>query len=249
MKDLAILLLAFGCVSCAAGQALPDKPSPVPLPDPAWVRLQSLVNEPSKMPQAQPFAVPKGTSIVLISLDWISSQTETLGTKVRFVVVRDVVINGTVIVPAGHEVNGVVTRVKGWSAPESQTGKLTIRINPIAIGNTRLRLTSSEPDPGNVFQKTRDAVYGTGLCVIFLPLCVAIKAMAHSDSRDERGSASLRSCVPMEFWVKSSTTIPATQISQAPPDQMTGASSACPNLKLPLQTSFSPAYLPGVKFK
>lgn len=44
MKDLAILLLAFAIVSSAAGQALPDNPAPEPLPDPAWSRLQSLVN-------------------------------------------------------------------------------------------------------------------------------------------------------------------------------------------------------------
>jgi hypothetical protein len=249
MKDLEILLLAFGFVSCAVGQALPDSPASVPLPDPAWGRPQSLVNEPSKVTRAQPPAVPKGTSIVLIPLDRISSQTATRGTKVRFVIVRDVVINGVVVVPAGHEVNGVVTRVKGWSPPVSETGKLTIRINAIAIGNTRLRLTSSEPDPGNVFQKTRDAVYGTGLCIIYLPLCLAIKAMAYGDSRDERGSASLRSCVPMEFWVKSSTTAPATQTSQAPLDLMSVAGSVCPNLKLSLQNSFFPTYLPGVKFK
>ncbi|HMG85148.1 MAG TPA: hypothetical protein VK574_05370 [Terracidiphilus sp.] len=44
MKDLTIFLLAFGLVSCAAGQALPDSPAPAPLPDPAWDRLQSLLN-------------------------------------------------------------------------------------------------------------------------------------------------------------------------------------------------------------
>jgi hypothetical protein len=44
MKDLAIFLLVFGLVSCAAGQALPDSPAPAPLPDPAWSHLQSLVN-------------------------------------------------------------------------------------------------------------------------------------------------------------------------------------------------------------
>ena len=43
MKNLAILLLAF-YVSAAAGQALPDNPTPAPFPDPAWTRLQSLVN-------------------------------------------------------------------------------------------------------------------------------------------------------------------------------------------------------------
>jgi hypothetical protein len=44
MKDLAILLLAFAIVSSAAGQALPDNPAPSPLPDPAWGRLQGLLN-------------------------------------------------------------------------------------------------------------------------------------------------------------------------------------------------------------
>jgi hypothetical protein len=43
MKNLAILLLAF-YVSSAASQALPDNPTPAPFPDPAWTRLQSLVN-------------------------------------------------------------------------------------------------------------------------------------------------------------------------------------------------------------
>jgi len=44
MKNLAMLLLAFGFLSCAAGQVLPDNPTPAPIPDPAWGRLQSLVN-------------------------------------------------------------------------------------------------------------------------------------------------------------------------------------------------------------
>ena len=44
MRDLAIFLLAFGFVTCAAGQAFPDNPAPAPLPDPAWGRLQSLIN-------------------------------------------------------------------------------------------------------------------------------------------------------------------------------------------------------------
>ncbi|MGA8741586.1 MAG: hypothetical protein WB561_10420 [Terracidiphilus sp.] len=43
MKHLAILLFSFGFVACAAGQALPDNPAPVPIPDPAWSRLQALV--------------------------------------------------------------------------------------------------------------------------------------------------------------------------------------------------------------
>jgi len=44
MKRLAILLLAISFAFSAAGQALPDNPAPAPLPDPAWSRLQSLVN-------------------------------------------------------------------------------------------------------------------------------------------------------------------------------------------------------------
>jgi hypothetical protein len=43
MKHLAILLVVFGFVSCVCAQALPDNPAPVPLSDPAWSRLQSLV--------------------------------------------------------------------------------------------------------------------------------------------------------------------------------------------------------------
>jgi hypothetical protein len=42
MKQLAILLLTFGFVFHVLGQALPDSPKPLPIPDPAWSRLQSL---------------------------------------------------------------------------------------------------------------------------------------------------------------------------------------------------------------
>ena len=44
MKPLAILLLTFGLVFSALGQALPDNPVPVPQSDPAWSRLQNLIN-------------------------------------------------------------------------------------------------------------------------------------------------------------------------------------------------------------
>jgi uncharacterized membrane protein YeaQ/YmgE (transglycosylase-associated protein family) len=44
MKSLAILLVVLSFVSSAKGQSLPDNPAPVPLADPAWSRLQSLVN-------------------------------------------------------------------------------------------------------------------------------------------------------------------------------------------------------------
>lgn len=43
MKHLAILLLTFSFASSALGQTLPDNPVPLPLSDPAWSRLQSLV--------------------------------------------------------------------------------------------------------------------------------------------------------------------------------------------------------------
>ncbi len=44
MKQLAILLLAFAFVSRAPAQSQPDTPTPAPLSDPAWSRLQSHVN-------------------------------------------------------------------------------------------------------------------------------------------------------------------------------------------------------------
>jgi hypothetical protein len=44
MKLIAFLLLTLSIVFKALGQALPDNPAPAPLPDPAWSRLQSLLN-------------------------------------------------------------------------------------------------------------------------------------------------------------------------------------------------------------
>jgi hypothetical protein len=42
MISLAVLLAI--CSGLAVGQSLPDNPAPAPLPDPAWSRLQNLVN-------------------------------------------------------------------------------------------------------------------------------------------------------------------------------------------------------------
>jgi hypothetical protein len=148
----------------------------------------------------------------------------------------------------GHEVNGVVTKVKGWTQPESEMGKLTIHIDPISVGNARLHLTSLPPDSRGFFQKTKDAIAVTGQCIIYFPVCLAIKGMARSDSRLS-GSAVMRSCVPIEFWVKSSAALAVSDISQVDPAQMSRMSNICSKFPLSAQDHFFPAYLSDVKFK
>lgn len=50
MKNLSLFLAAFLLVRSASAQSLPDNPAPVPPPDPAWLRVSSLV-------QGQPIVV------------------------------------------------------------------------------------------------------------------------------------------------------------------------------------------------
>jgi hypothetical protein len=129
-------------------------------------------------------ALPIGTPIMLVSLDSIFPSVAKAGSTVRFAVANDVAIEGTVIIPAGEPVTGVVTKAKGGRS-EGGKGRLEIRINPIQFGSdVKLRLTDSDPKfHQGPLGEFKDRVVFVGQCIISLPLCLAFEGMAHEDSK------------------------------------------------------------------
>lgn len=71
-------------------------------------------NEPTLLqrvlkPKTIDVPIPGGTSIVVRLIDGVSSQSSSIGDRVDGVIANDVVIDGTVAIPAGSSVSGSVT--------------------------------------------------------------------------------------------------------------------------------------------
>lgn len=237
MKGPASIIL---CVASFAALAPAQQPG-------ASSNSENGIQNPRGKNSSQTVMVPRGTPVMLVSLDYAASDTTQKGSPVHLAVARDVVAQGVLLIPAGEPVTGIVTGTSGARAID-QNGHLKIRLNPVRARNgTRLRLVSSNPtmSPG-ALRAIGNAVRWTGICVSALPLCIGIEANAHTERRTH-GSAFVPECGRLQFWTKSSAKLvlsPDPEPSQAshPPIE-----DLCPALADP-HTDFT-SHTPGVKFR
>ena len=161
---------------------------------------------------ASSITVPEGTPLTLVSLDSVYPSVVKVGSGVRF-------IDGTIVIPAGEPVTGVVTKAKR-ARSDSGKGRLEIRINSIQIGtdvNVRLRDSNPKSHQGPLGM-IKDEVEWVGACIIYLPLCLVIEANAHQGAREDYGLDFLPDCDVLQFWTKAQVIIPTTQIPSPRPD-------------------------------
>lgn len=107
----------------------------------------------------------EGTRIEIKLEDEVSSQTSTVGQIVNFSVVRDIVVDGKVVIPAGNPVYGEVTGVvKKGSVGKAGSISMTVNYTKAVDGqNVSLRSTMT---------KTGEEKLGTSvaLSVVLCPL-------------------------------------------------------------------------------
>lgn len=93
--------------------------------------------------------VPDGTEVDLLLAEQVSSAYATVGQRIRFTVERDVVVNKTVVIPAGSVATAVVTTAspKKWAG---RSGKLEIAMqNVTAIDGSKVELTGTQGGNGD----------------------------------------------------------------------------------------------------
>jgi hypothetical protein len=89
---------------------------------------------PASAQSAAPVSVtlPSGTPIHLQLAETISTAKATVGQRVPFVVVEDVVQDGVTVIPAGTQATGTVTKV-GKKHPPAMPGKLDLSVDSLTL--------------------------------------------------------------------------------------------------------------------
>jgi len=90
----------------------------------------------------------EGTPVQLAFVQGLSSKTAAQGAPVTFTLVSDIRIGGVTVAKAGSKVFGRTTYVRRAAAP-GKSGALSIRLDYLAVGNEKVKLSGS-PDKHGV---------------------------------------------------------------------------------------------------
>ncbi|WP_066651093.1 MULTISPECIES: hypothetical protein [Sphingomonas] len=93
--------------------------------------------------------LPQDSPIPLVTAQPLSSKAAAKGDIVALRTSADVVVDGTVVIPAGTAATGQVTEARGTGAM-GQSGKLALAPLYIRIGDTTIRLTGSAGGHGTL---------------------------------------------------------------------------------------------------
>ena len=113
--------------------------------------------------QGAQLVLPEGTEVPMETTSEVSSMTARVGDRFNLEVTDNVLLNGTVIIPAGTSGVGEVAHVvkKGmWG----KSGKLETRILYVKVGTQQIRLNGSVGDRG------KGGTAGAVASVVLLPL-------------------------------------------------------------------------------
>lgn len=93
--------------------------------------------------------LPQGTAIPLVTTQPLSSKVAAKGDIVALRTSADVVVDGTVIIPAGSAGTGQITEARGTGAM-GQSGKLALAPLYLRVGDATIRLTGSAGGHGTL---------------------------------------------------------------------------------------------------
>jgi hypothetical protein len=188
---------------------------------------------PAEDPAAVPLTIPKNTQIELMTLETVSSATATAGSRVHFVVARDVIVDGVTMIYAGAPVTGIVTSAKRGVAYHQWAG-MKIRVKEIQIGSSRkLQLTAFDPR----LRATKAALANEiGTCIVTLPFCAVFMIMVSrgcgEDSCSSKPNAEsgqqaiLPACATSDFWIRSAANVSGAGLEE----EKASASANSPSL-------------------
>jgi hypothetical protein len=101
-------------------------------------------------------ALRAGTPVLLAFAEHVSSKTATKGERVEFVLASDIDVNGSTVVKAGAKAYGEVMEVRRTAVP-GRSGAISLRLDYLQAGDTRIKLRSSEQSGENTVQYSRPA--------------------------------------------------------------------------------------------
>jgi hypothetical protein len=94
---------------------------------------------------ASPVIIPQGTLLQLRTSEAVSSKNAKDGSPVEFVIIRDVVVGGTLAIPRGATVHGVVSEVKKSESGElAGSAALSLKLTSLELGGQSYNLSSDE---------------------------------------------------------------------------------------------------------
>jgi hypothetical protein len=158
--------------------------------------------------------------VKLVALDPISSATLKPGMIVRFRVWREVVVNGSTVIPAGTEVGAFVRSVSRGSKEHHRDGSVRLRLQPVDSGGYHINLTMNDDfAPENIKHRRRSkiadvvetAAAGVGvvaLAPIVIPMGIA---MSTSSGRPAGNDLELKPCFHAEVYVRSARMLSGVQ--------------------------------------
>ena len=122
----------------------------------------------------------KYAEIDLVALDPVSSATSKVGSEIHFRVSQDVVVQGTVVIPAGAILTGTIENVTIASKKRNRDGLVKIRINALRAANGQtLRFTGKSQQQRIAEKQSReDTVVDFLLLPLFGVICPFILLMA-----------------------------------------------------------------------
>jgi hypothetical protein len=98
-------------------------------------------NEPTQVVNADRGTIPVGQQLDVRLQQRVSSETATVEQRVETTTVVDLVQDGTVLVPAGSTVRGVVSSVESASRVD-RSGRLTLSFDQLSIRGRTYRITA-----------------------------------------------------------------------------------------------------------
>jgi hypothetical protein len=164
-------------------------------------------------------SLPMETTVKLIALSPISSATLQPGAKVQFRVSRNVIVSGSVVIPAGTAVEAVVRSVNHASKEHHRNGDVRLQLQDIDSGGYRIRLTMDDNfAPVNAmhrhskFRDVAEAAAAGALVIALAPIVIPMGvAMTTSTGKPKGDELELTPCFHAEVFVRS-----ARMLSGAP---------------------------------
>lgn len=158
--------------------------------------------------------IPSSTKITLRTLERLASDTATNGSTVRFVLAKDVMVDGITVLRAGLPVIGKVSRAKPGIAYQ-QWPELVVRVREMKIGKESIHLTRTDPN------RRKGPVNGKDVATcLMMPLYCMAGAFGMTEDGPTKPNAEsgiqgeITPCEIWYFWVKSSVTVSAREIGE-----------------------------------
>ena len=233
---LSSVLSLILCPLLIAQETAPAPPSPVPGGAASQPRIPAgtALSEPTAVaagPLPEQLLIPQNRIVQLITLDPVSTATETVGSTIRLAVGRDFTLGGVTMLRYGTVVNGTVTRVSRGVAGKKRA-QLEIRVDSIPLGkDLSLKLDEHWTEPWR--EKIRKAglwVLGGPIVVLASPFLIAL---ALEDQKDKPTGEDIvyRACTVRPFFVASDILISVPNLDPASAGTVVPLQDLCPKTR------------------